>query len=255
MEPVNVIIGLLILLLCILVFVIAFLVKTKSRRSILIIICTATIIVVALIGLFLHENKNIYMEDFSTFSIDNLSYSNEMIDASLETQIDDIGYAVTSTDELENRIQIGSFDLHFRNGSFSNLQFAVILSESGGPFEKNFQINYMGQIFPLSKTLAQNEISSDNTISLRELKSVITIISKSDMIQTMAVSAPNSMNVMFNGQLKTLPEEKSFAKIYIIQDENIIPLSHAETQSHKGYYVFSIVSETESIQILYPQYV
>lgn len=253
MQPETIMISLLILMLCILAFVIVFLVKAKLSRSILIAICVAAVIAIALIGLFLHENKNINIKDFNTFSIDDLSYSNKMIEALLETQVDDIDYALTSADDFENRIVIGTFDLHFRNNSFSNLQFTIVLSESGGPFEKNYQINYMGQVFTAPKTLALSETFYDNTLSLRELKNAIEILSKSDVIHAVSASAPNSVNVMFNGHINTLPEANDLSNIYTIQDENVIPLSHAAPQENNGYYVFSIVSDIAYIQILCPQ--
>jgi len=194
-------------------------------------------------------------KNFNLFSIDNLPYANEIIEDSLKTEMRDIGYTKTSDDDLDNRIMIGSFDLHFRNNSFSNLQYAIILSESGEPFEKNFQVNHEGQIFTSPKTLTSPTMLSDNMLFLIDLKNVIRIVSESDVIQKISVSEPKSVELMFNGYMNVLPEGyDDFTDIYIIQDEKIVPLSLYATDSYDGYFVFSIVSETVYIHILYPKY-
>jgi hypothetical protein len=109
-------------------------------------------------------------KNFNLFSIDNLPYANEIIEDSLKTEMRDIGYTTISADELGNRIMIGSFDLHFRNNSFSNLKYLIILSESDGPFEKNFQVNHEGQIFTSLKILTSPTMLSDNMLFLIDLK-------------------------------------------------------------------------------------
>ncbi len=205
--------------------------------------------------LSLLNNNKVYIKNFDIFSIDNLPYANEIIEDSLKREMRDIGYTKTSDDDLDNRIMIGSFGLHFRNNSFSNLQYAIILSESGEPFEKNFQVNHEGQIFTSPKTLTSPTMLSDNMLFLIDLKNVIRIVSESDVIQKISVSEPKSVELMFNGYMNVLPEGyDDFTDIYIIQDEKIVPLSLYATDSYDGYFVFSIVSETVYIHILYPKY-
>lgn len=248
----KIIIVLLILLLCVLAFGMVVFIKAKSTRLIIIAICGTAAVAIALTRLFIYDNS--YIKDFSAFSIDDLSYSNEMIESVLSMQVGDNDAVLMSADDLENRIVIGTFYLHFRNNSFSNLQFAIISSENGGPLEKVYQINYEGQVFSNPETLVLPEILFDNTLSLRELKNVIEILSKSYLIQDVSASASNSVNVVFNGHINTLSDAKNLANAYIIQDENVIPLSHTIPQEENGYYVFSIVSDVDYIQILCPLY-
>lgn len=226
--------------------------KKIKKLFILLSVVISAICVFELLSLI--NNKKVHLEDFEMFSINNLPYTNVIIEDSLKTEMRDIGYSTTSDDDLENRIMIDSFDLHFRNNSFSNLRYAIFLSENRRPYEKNFQVNHEGQIFTSPKTLISPTILSDTMLLLIDLKNVIRIVSESDVIQKISASVQNSLNLMFNGHMKVLPEGyDDFTNIYIIQDEKIIPLFQYTTDSCDGYFVFSIVSETVYIHILYPQ--
>lgn len=245
-------IGLLILLLCILASAIVLFIKAKSHRLFSIVICVATVIAIVLTVLPIGNDNHI--KNFKAFSIADIACTNEMIDSILQTQAVDDADSLSSADDLENRIMINTFDLNFMNNSFSNLKFGIILSERGKLFEASYQLNYVGQVFANPKTSVSPEAFDDNTVPLIELKSVIETLGESDLLQKISASASTCVNVMFNGQTNTLAETEDSDNLYIIQDGNVIPLSAAVPQGNAGYYVFSIISGTDYIQILSPKY-
>lgn len=254
MQHGNLLLVLLVAVLSFLALAVALLIKRKASRFVVIVISVAIVIIVFIGGVLIQGSRNLYIEDFRNFKVDELAYSNAVIDASLKAKAGKSGNSLGS-DNLENRLMIESFNLHFRENTFANLQFTTLSYESGGPYEKNYQINYSGQLFTDPKALSLAEVSSDNVLSLRELKEIIGIISKSDVFHTVSLPAPDSITVMFNGHTRAMPEENDVSRVYIIQDENIIPLSYmAYHQEVNGYFVFSIVSEKDYLQILYPQY-
>ena len=88
----------------------------------------------------------------------------------------------------------------------------------------------------------------DNALPLRELTEVITAISKSNVFHAISATVPNGIDIMFNGYTERLSETEAIPIIYIIQGEDIPDIFYQESN---GYYVFSIVSENDYIQILY----
>mgnify|MGYP004723169625 CR=1 FL=1 len=243
---------LLIVVLCFLALSITLLMKRKTSRFAVILISAAIVIVVLVGGVLVYGNRSLYIEDFKAFNIEALTYSNAVIDASLKTTDGRSGHSL-ETDDLENRLMVDSFELHFRDNRFGNLQFTILSYESGGPLEKNYQINYSGRIFTDPKALPRAERYPDGALSLRELKEVIAIIGRSDVVQTVSMPVPNSITLMLNGHTKGLSEGNDRSNVYLIQDEDIIPVSHATSpQAVNGYFVFSIVSENDYLQILYP---
>ncbi len=245
-------IGLLILLLCILASAIVLFIKEKSHRPFSIAICVATVIAIVLTVLPIGNNN--YIKDFKAFSIADIACTNEMLDSIIQTQAVDDTDALAFTDDLENRVMIETFDLNFMNNSFSNLKFGIILSERGRLFESSYQLNYVGQVFANPKISASPDAFDNNTVPLIELKNVIEILGKSDLFQKISESTSTCVNLMYNGRTNKLAGTEGSANIYIIQEGNVIPLSTAVPQENDGYYVFSIISGTDYIQILSPKY-
>ena len=244
-------------LLIIFAFTMVFLIKKGCPAKIVAPTCVAVVIVMTLTVLFHYKNSS-SLNGFEEFSSDNLSRSTAMIEDLLIAQADDIGDQLASADGLENKVMLGSFDLTFRNNSFSNLQFTILFSERGGLFEKTYQVNYIGQVFLSPKTLTQSDSFTENTVPLIVLKNIIERLSKSDIFQTFYDNPPINMRLMFNGQTMEIPYTTNTSNIYVIEKESVIPLSQAIHQEHSHYYVyyvFSIVTERDSFQIVYPQVV
>ena len=226
----NWMMSLLVTVFCGLALTITLIIKRKTARSIVIMISIVTAIPVFVGGGYIYGSKKVYIENFSVFTTDELLRLNEVIDTSLNAEIERSGHILSSTDELDSRIIIDSFDCHFAENVFSNLQFTILIHENGSAFEENY----------------------DNALPLRELTEVITAISKSNVFHAISATVPNGIDIMFNGYTERLSETEAIPIIYIIQGEDIVPISpDIFYQESNGYYVFSIVSENDYIQILY----
>jgi len=248
----NWMMSLLVTVFCGLALTITLIIKRKTARSIVIMISIVTAIPVFVGGGYIYGSKKVYIENFSVFTTDELLRLNEVIDTSLNAEIERSGHILSSTDELDSRIIIDSFDCHFAENVFSNLQFTILIHENGSAFEENYQINYTGQFFTTPKVLSLVERDYDNALPLRELTEVITAISKSNVFHAISATVPNGIDIMFNGYTERLSETEAIPIIYIIQGEDIVPISpDIFYQESNGYYVFSIVSENDYIQILY----
>ena len=239
-------------LLIIFAFVMVILIKKRCPAKIVVPICVSVVIVITLTVLIPYKNSST-LKGFEGFSSDNLPRSTAMIEELLRSQADNIGYQLTSADGLENRVMFGSFDLAFRNNSFSNLQFTIVFSESGGPFEKTYQVNYMGQVFLSPKSLILSDSFAENTVPLWALKNIIESLSKSDLFPTIHGDVPVNMRLMFNGRTTKLPDASNASNIYVIENETVFPLSQAIPKEYNHYYVFSVVTDRDHFQIVYPQ--
>lgn len=148
-------------------------------------------------------------------------------------------------------IQISNFDVSFSDGVFSNVKYSFLVATDIYPLEKIVQINYVGDIFTEPSRAIGNEVYANQLISCGDLKNVLSIIDGSEIVQGISSNSPAYMELSFIGITDIGTASHDVEKIYVIMQNEIVPLSEVENMQQTSYFVFNIITDTDNIWICY----
>ena len=216
-------------------------VKAKAYRYLLAIVLGVIILILIAVSTY---NRTLSIDDFIPFCTNDIEQANEVMDAAIKIQGEDIN-TILSNNDLKNSMPISSFNIHFRDGAFANLQFSLMLPQNVGTLEKSIQVNYEGQIFTSETVYFPDNALLSQTIPVYNLKQIVSIIASSDIFQQFDLS---NANFMFIGSREISANTDLPSNSYIIEADNLIQMQSIERPGK--YYVFNVIAEDKYFQIL-----
>lgn len=217
----------------------------KKKLYIIVLIPCIIFVGVSMLFLFISNSTTSHIQDFETFSLDDFSRTNEILDQSLLTETDFV------TQEIIDQVQISNLELSFHNGLFSNLTYSFLVATDIYPLEKIVQINYVGDIFSEPSRGIGNETYVNQLISCGDLKKVLSIISDSKIIREVSSKAPTQMDLSFVGIIDIGTISIDTDEIYVIIQDEIVPMSDIEYMTQTPYFVFNVIFDADNIWICY----
>lgn len=216
-------------------------IKAKAYRYLLAIVFGVIILILVAVSTY---NRTLYIDDFVPFGTNDIEQTNQVMDTAIETQGEDLN-TILSNDGLKNSIPISSFNIHFRDGVFANLQFSLMLPQNVGTLEKSIQVNYEGQIFTSETVYFPDNSLLSQTIPVYDLKHIVSTIASSDIFQQFDLS---NANFMFIGYREISANTNLPSNSYMVDADRLFQMQSIESPGK--YYVFNVIAGDKYFQIL-----
>ena len=221
----------------------------KKKLYIIVLIPCIILIGVSMVLSVKNTSATDHIQEFEAYSVDDLSKTNELLDQSLFVELK--AETNSASPEAINHTQISNFDVSFSDGVFSNVKYSFLVATDIYPLEKIVQINYVGDIFTEPSRAIGNEVYANQLISCGDLKNVLSIIDGSEIVQGISSNSPAYMELSFIGITDIGTASHDVEKIYVIMQNEIVPLSEVENMQQTSYFVFNIITDTDNIWICY----
>lgn len=221
----------------------------KKKLCIIVLIPCIILIGVSLVLSVKNTSATDHIQAFEAYSVDDLSKTNELLDQSLFVELK--AETNSASPEAINHTQISNFDVSFSDGVFANVKYSFLVATDIYPLEKIVQINYVGDIFSEPSRGIGNEAYANQLISCGDLKNVLSIIGGSEIIHDISSDSPTYMELSFIGITDIGNASHDVEKIYVIMQNEIVPLSEVENMQQASYFVFNIITDTDNIWICY----
>ena len=221
----------------------------KKKLCIIVLIPCIILIGVSLVLSVKNTSATDHIQEFEAYSVDDLSKTNELLDQSLLVELK--AETNSASPETINHTQISNFDVSFSDGVFSNVKYSFLVATDIYPLEKSVQINYVGDISTEPSRAIGNEVYANQLISCGDLKNVLSIIDGSEIVQGISSNSPAYMELSFIGITDIGTASHDVEKIYVIMQNEIVPLSEVENMQQTSYFVFNIITDTDNIWICY----
>ena len=221
----------------------------KKKLCIIVLIPCIILIGVSMVLSVKNTSATDHIQEFEAYSVDDLSKTNELLDQSLLVELK--AETNSASPETINHTQISNFDVSFSDGVFANVKYSFLVATDIYPLERIVQINYVGDIFSEPSRAIGNEVYANQLISCGDLKNVLSIIDGSEIVQGISSNSPAYMELSFIGITDIGTASHDVEKIYVIMQNEIVPLSEVENMQQTSYFVFNIITDTDNIWICY----